>query len=214
MMDKRQFIIMAFAKARPSPAKFRDELDYARAKADFLVQEGLLNPDKVKGEKQPRKSVDYLARLEPDSRAAFLAWWKEYNRVPAQYKAGDRNEAACAWGQLNPDEALAQHMIEAAKADAAVWRDSAPAGARRMWGQGWINNRRFDAYEPPASASTSDVPAHQEAHRRALADVRHWERLANTRPNDPVLQKELAAAREHLATVQRLMPVESGSGNK
>jgi hypothetical protein len=200
-MDRKQFILMAFANTNAAPEKFRGQLAYLNLKADFLEAEGLLDPPRAKGEKKPRQSVDYLARLLEPQQNAFLAFWKAYNAVPKPHKSGGRNEAAMRWGEILPDTVLARRIIDAAKDDARRWSEN-PSQGTRKFAQGWLTERRWEDYDPAQEQAQPGTPGDAE-YRKALADLRHWEGLARARPYDRGLEQQVEAAR---AKVQALKP--------
>jgi hypothetical protein len=209
-MDRKQFILMAFASTRPAPDSFGKELAYLHTKADFLEQEGILDPPKAKGEKKPRKSVDYLARLEDWQRALFLQFWRYYNAVPKEYRSGGRNEAAMRWGDILPDEVLGRRIMEAARADAKRWTEAPTQGATRKFAQGWLSERRWEDYEPPPAQAPNGAPDDAE-HRKALADLKHWEGLARLKPLDRNLEQQVEAARAKVRELQS-SPLPQGEG--
>lgn len=165
-MRKDDFIARVLVRLCPEPDKADAAMDRAEALYARYQARGYGPRKPDADEPKPRASVDWLARLDESGRARFMEFWQEYNRVPKPHRATDRNEAASVWVKLSPDAALAERIIAAAKADAARWRESPPAGQTRIYGQGWLNKRRFDGYEAPKASSPAKAEPPQLAKLR------------------------------------------------
>jgi hypothetical protein len=200
-MLKQDFVLHFVIRLAPEPDRVEAAVQRAEAVWGELHRLQVVHE---KTEPKPRASVDYVARMDEAMRGQFLAAWGEYNRVPREHRCTDRNNSAKAWLELAPDEEQAGFIVQAVKADAKQWRESPPAQSRK-WFQGWLNERRWEAYgdsEKPAPVHPSQMRHVSGAAPKPvgsiLADLAHWERLSRIRPDDPAVQANLDAIKNRM----------------
>lgn len=160
MRTRREFVQAAMVAWAPFHEWDLDKtIRWAERAWDVLSERGYgpLTPE------TPRSSVDWYSRLEPSARGLFDRFWTAFAR-----RGDSRAKAAMTWAQLAPDAPLAEQIITAAAQEAALPRR--PDEVRKM-AQGWLSERRWESYQPPASSPTDDRAAHLRDLRGELATL-------------------------------------------
>lgn len=153
-LDKRSGIYLAAAMLLPHTRREDDPdkwcLDTALRYADALWNRtGCDQPPRETGQ---RKTEDHYGRLDPRLRALFDRLWTAY-----AHKHG-KQRAAARFAEINPTDAQAQAMIQAAAADAQAPRQP---GQVRKYLEGWLSERRWEDHVPAAGAKQADHAARQ-----------------------------------------------------
>lgn len=146
----------------------------------------------------PREHLDWYGALSAGQRAAFDRFWSAFD-----LKRG-RNGAAMRWAQINPDAALAEHIIHAAGLEAEA-RKKLSAGQSPIMAQGWLHARRWEDYPPPAAEAADTARRGEAAERQRLhAEIKHLERLLQFQDN-----AQLREQRDELAGRLAVLEVEA-----
>lgn len=202
-MRREDFVLQMVIRLAHEKRPISELVEFALAAWAELCRLGITRD---KGESKMRKSVDYVAALEPHQRAWFMAAWKAFNKVPREFKVADRNVSARVWAELKVDAELAAHILRGAEADARKWRES-QSGASRKWFQGWLNERRWEAYEEEAptqsfGAAQAAVDPKLAAIRKQEEAVSGWEKMLAFKPSDPTILNSLNQARAKLQALK------------
>ena len=170
-MQKRDFIQTCTIEFLPKlEFDLTKTLRYAEALWTRLTEQGYGGPQ----QHQPRQHADYYQQLSPELKIGFDQFWIKFN-----HKQG-RNEAAQAWLQINPDNAMMGLIAQAAEAEALRARQ--PGQVRKM-AQGWLSQRRWEDFK---AAPTATEQAQQQATQVQLlkADLGGLMQLYEAAPND------------------------------
>ncbi len=134
-MSKKRFIQSVVIRSLPEPGKLAQAVAYAEQLWDGLSSHGY-GADKM----EPRDNKDWYQQLSARQRKYFAAFWTSFN-----YKNG-RNGAAMRWHQLGElsDEQY-QQIIDAAAKEA---QKQLPPGQARKMAQGWLQEKRYQDYQP------------------------------------------------------------------
>lgn len=185
-MNKRDFI--QHAAIRLLDRKYPD-VDKAVGWAERLWQRLSQRGYGARTEQGPREHMDWIARLTPEQRELFHRFWQAFG-----YKKGKQG-AAMRWSQINPDEDLARHIIEAAAAEA---QRKLPDGQSRKMAQGWLAERRWEDFEVSRDdAVTDDETTRRSEIARLNAELLHVEHLEQ-HTKDPNVKAQLREQIEDL----------------
>lgn len=140
-MSKKPFIQTAATVFLPATGWNLDQaIRYAEALWQRLSERGYGAAEK----RGPREvAEDALSKLSPGQRKQFDRFWAAF-----AHKAG-KQRAAMRWGQLAPDAALAERIIDAARQEAQ--RQRQPGEVRKM-AEGWLSERRWEDYAPKGAS--------------------------------------------------------------
>jgi len=162
-LTKREFVQRAAIRIFDPAAPDVDQaVDYAERLWQRLSERGYGAPR----EQGPRQNEDWYSRLTPEQQALFDRFWRAFN-----LKRGKQG-AAMRWAQICPDAETAEHIIAAAEAEA---RRKLPEGQQRKMAQGWLFERRWEDFEPPAAAA----PGGADTARERSAEIRRLRVEAN-----------------------------------
>lgn len=179
-MNKRDFV--QHAAIRLLDRKYPD-VDKAVSWAERLWQRLSERGYGARAERGPREHIDWIARLTPEQRELFGRFWQAFG-----YKKGKQG-AAMRWSQINPDEDLARHIIEAAAAEA---QRKLPDGQSRKMAQGWLAERRWEDFAPSERERVvDDETARRDEIARLNAELLHVEHLEQ-HTHDPNVKAQLS----------------------
>ena len=138
-MSKKTFVQSGMIRLAPKIEAAGDAIKYFERLWDVVTEHGY-------GEAKQAKlsdKIDGFKALNPRQKKWFTGFWNAFS-----YKHG-RNEAAHAWMQMGEktDQEYRQ-IIDAASKES---QRMVAAGSSRMMAQGWINNKRYQDYEPQKS---------------------------------------------------------------
>jgi hypothetical protein len=134
----------------------------------------------------PREAQAWYPKLQGQSKQQFEAFWSAF-----RHKHG-RDGAAMRWYQLGDlSEEQAREIIDAAAAEAR--RQLQPGEVRKM-AQGWLQERRWEDYQPVKAAT----PRPRDPAVAIRAELAALERLYNGAPNE-TLKTKIDQLRSRLA---------------
>lgn len=141
-----------------------------------------------------RITTDWYARLPPEQRPYFDRFFSAFAR-----KGDSRQKAAQSWHRLSPAPDLAEIIIRAAAAEAALPR--ARDEVRKM-AQGWLSEERWTSHIAPA-ASPADT--HADTLRELRAEVRTLRTLAAA-DRSGTIAAQIAALETQIAALCQTSP--------
>jgi len=145
-MSKKRFIQAVIIRSLPELKKTSEAVSYAEKLWDKLSLHGY-GADKTN---EPRENKDWYQTLSERQLLWFKRFWIVFN-----YKHG-RDGAAKSWLELGDlNEADYKKICAAAEKEAQRQLD----GQTRKMAQGWLNEKRFNDYQP-VKRETKDVKNH------------------------------------------------------
>jgi len=192
-MNKRLFVQYCLIRAAPELIRNLPNIEPAVAfirGAARLWDEGA-TPEGYGNEKpsEPRDDikVNWYKELSEYQRTWFDRFWEAFG-----YKEA-RGKAAMRWHQLGElSVGEYRRIVEAAKQEKAKPRAE---GRERKMAQGWLTERRWEDYAPPASVSGGPPADPRKA--KLLSDIAALKQLQNYRP-DPKRAEQIAALEAEL----------------